>query len=96
KFVEDFKSTYGHDPASAYSIYGAAAMQFIMAAIAKSDGTRKGVLDAAFSGLTIPADQSLIGKEFGIDKNGDVTARDMSIQLLTGGVETFYKAWPVK
>ncbi|MCU1397783.1 MAG: branched-chain amino acid transport system substrate-binding protein, partial [Acidimicrobiales bacterium] len=41
KFVEDFKSTYGHDPASAYSIYGAAAMQFIMAAIAKSDGTRK-------------------------------------------------------
>ena len=66
-----------------------------MAAIAKSDGTRKGVRDAAFSGITVPADKSVIGKEFGIDKNGDVTVRDMSIQLLTGNVETFFKAWPV-
>lgn len=96
KFVTDFKAKFGHDPASAYSIYGAAAAQFIMAAIAKSDGTRKSVLEAAFSGITIPADQSVIGKEFGIDKNGDVTVRDMSIQLLTGNAETFLKAWPVE
>ncbi|MGZ4700723.1 MAG: hypothetical protein ACXV98_05890, partial [Ilumatobacteraceae bacterium] len=67
------------------------------AAIAASDGTRKGVLDAAFSGkVTISKDQSVIGKEFSIDtKSGDVTVRDMSIQLLTGNVETFLKAWPV-
>jgi branched-chain amino acid transport system substrate-binding protein len=95
KFVADFKTKYGHDPASAYSIYGAAAMQFIMKAIAASDGTRKSVVDAAFSGITVPESESIIGKEFGIDKNGDVTVRNMSIQLLTGGVETFYKAWPV-
>ena len=95
KFVTDFKTKYGHDPASAYSIYGAAATQLILAAIAKSDGTRKDVLKQAFSGITIPADKSVIGKEFGIDKNGDVTARDMSIQLLKGNVETFFKAWPV-
>ncbi len=95
KFVEDFKAKYGHDPASAYSIYGAAAMQFIMKAIAASDGTRKGVLEAAFSGITVSAEESIIGKEFGIDANGDVTVRDMSIQLLTGGVETFLMAWPV-
>ena len=64
----DFKAKYGHDPASAYAIYGAAAAQYIMAAIAASDGTRKGVRDAAFSGkITIPADQSVIGKEFSID-----------------------------
>ena len=95
KFVTDFKAKFGHDPASAYAIYGAAATQLILAAIAKSDGTRAGVLKAAFSGITIPADKSVIGKEFGIDANGDVTARDMSIQLLTGNVETFFKAWPV-
>ena len=43
KFVTDFKAKFGHDPASAYAIYGAAAAQYIMAAIAASDGTRKGV-----------------------------------------------------
>src|SRR4051812_797949 len=96
KFVDDFKAKYGHEPASAYSIYGAAALQFILKAIAASDGTRKGVRDAAFSGITVPADESIIGREFGIDENGDVTVRDMSIQLLTGGDETFYKAWPVE
>jgi branched-chain amino acid transport system substrate-binding protein len=95
-FVEAFKTKYGHDPASAYSIYGAAALQFILKAIENSDGTRKGVRDAAFSGITVPADESIIGREFGIDENGDVTVRDMSIQLLTGGEETFYKAWPVE
>ena len=94
-FVKGFKTKYGHDPASAYAIYGAAAMQFIMKAIAASDGTRKGVLQAAFSGITVPKAESIIGREFGIDKNGDVTVRDMSIQLLTGGVETFLKPWPV-
>ncbi|HSB87071.1 MAG TPA: hypothetical protein VLD86_12210, partial [Ilumatobacteraceae bacterium] len=97
KFVNDFKAKFGHDPASAYAIYGAAATQFIMKAIAASDGTRKGVRDAAFSGnIKVTADESVIGKEFSIDTaTGDVTVRDMSIQLLTGGVETFLKAWPV-
>jgi branched-chain amino acid transport system substrate-binding protein len=97
KFVADFKAKYGHDPASAYSIYGAAALQYIMASIAASDGTRKGVRDAAFSGkITIPADKSVIGKEFGIDPTtGDVTVRDMSIQLMKDNTETFLKAWPL-
>ena len=97
KFVTDFKAKYGHDPASAYAIYGAAATQYIMAAIAASDGTRKGVRDAAFSGtITIPADQSVIGKDFSIDKDsGDVTVRDMSIQLMKDNIETFLKAWPL-
>jgi branched-chain amino acid transport system substrate-binding protein len=97
KFVADFKTKFGHDPASAYAIYGAAATQYILAAIAASDGTRKGVLDAAFSGkITITADQSVIGKEFSIDpKSGDVTVRDMSIQILKDNTETFLKAWPV-
>ena len=94
-FVEAFKAKYGKDPASAYSIYGAAAMQFILEAIENSDGTRKGVTEAAFSGITVSAEESIIGREFGIDANGDVTVRDMSIQLLTGGVETFLMPWAV-
>ena len=72
-------------------------MQVILAAIAESDGTRKGVRDAAFSGkITIPADESVIGKEFSIDSaSGDVTVKDMSIQLLKDNDETFLKPWPV-
>ena len=95
KFVTDFKTTYGHDPASFYSIYGAAATQLILAAIAKSDGTRKGVTEAAFSGITIPADQSILGKEFGIDKTGDVTVKDMSFNLMKDNNEQFLKPWPL-
>ncbi|CAB4896603.1 unannotated protein [freshwater metagenome] len=94
KFVTDFKAKFGHDPVSAYTIYGAAAAQLIMTAIAASDGTRKSVMEQAFK-VKVPADKSVIGKEFGIDANGDVTVRDLSIQLLTGNVETFLKAWPV-
>ena len=95
KFVTDFKAKYGKDPASAYAIYGAAAAQYILAAIAKSDGTRAGITKAAFSGIEIPAEESVIGKAFGIGPDGDVTVRDMSIQRLVNKVETFVKAWPV-
>jgi branched-chain amino acid transport system substrate-binding protein len=94
-FVTDFKTAYGHDPASFYSIYGAAATRIILAAIAKSDGTRKSVTEAAFSGLTIPADQSILGKEFGIDKTGDVTVKDMSFNLMKDNNEQFLKPWPL-
>jgi branched-chain amino acid transport system substrate-binding protein len=97
KFATDFKTKYGHAPASAYAIYGAAATQFIMKAIAASDGTRKGIRDAAFSGnITITAEESVIGKAFSIDpKSGDVSVHDLSIQVVKGGVETFLKAWPL-
>ena len=95
KFVNDFKAKYGADPASAYAIYGAAATQVIMKAIAASDGTRAGVNKAAFAGIEIPAEESVIGKAFGIDANGDVTVRDMSIQRVVDKAETFVKAWPV-
>jgi branched-chain amino acid transport system substrate-binding protein len=97
KFVEDFKAKYGKDPSSAYAIYGAAAMQYIMKSIAASDGTRKGVRDAAFSGkIVVSKEESVIGKEFTIDpSSGDVSVRDMSIQILENNTETFLMAWPV-
>ncbi len=97
KFVEDFKAKFNADPASAYAIYGAAATQYILASLDASDGTRKGIRDAAFSGkISIPADKSVIGKEFSVDATtGDVTVRDMSIQVVKDNAETFLKAWPV-
>jgi branched-chain amino acid transport system substrate-binding protein len=96
-FVKKFNEKFGADPASAYAIYGAAAAQFILAALEASDGTRKGVRDAAFSGnIKIPAEKSVIGKEFGLDTaTGDVTVKDMSIQLMKDNTETFLMAWAI-
>ena len=95
----DYKAKYGQDPATAYALYGVAAVQVILAAIAKSDGTRKGVLDAGRSrrGITIPRRPSRSSaRSSSIDpKTGDVNAKDMSIQLMKGNEETFLKAWPV-
>jgi branched-chain amino acid transport system substrate-binding protein len=96
KFQDDFKAEYGHAPASNYAVYGAAATQLILKAIAASDGTRADVIAKAFSGITVPAAESVIGKEFGIDQtSGDTTVRDMSIELMKGNAETFLKPWPV-
>ena len=73
-------------------------MQVILKAIAASDGTRKGVRDAVFegSGVDIPASDSVLGKESKIDPaTGDVNNKDISIELVKGGQETFLKAQPV-
>ena len=70
-------------------------MQVILAAIEKSDGTRKGVTEAVLSGegITIPADQSVIGKEIRIDPaTGDTTALDLTIEIVKDGKETFFKS----
>jgi len=99
KFLDAFKAKYGADPSSSYALYAASAVQVILAAIEKSDGTRKGVTDAVFSGsgITIPADISVVGKEIVIDpKTGDTTNRVFSILQMKSGVETFIKAQPVE
>ena len=70
-------------------------MQVILAAIEKSDGTRKGVTEAVLSGegITIPADQSVVGKEIKIDPTtGDTTALDLTIEIVKDGKETFFKS----
>jgi branched-chain amino acid transport system substrate-binding protein len=96
KFVADFKTATGHEPASNYAIYGAAALQFIMKSVAASNGTRADVTAKAFSGtIVIPAAESIIGKEFSIGKDGDVTVKDMSVQIVKGGKEEFLKPWPI-
>jgi branched-chain amino acid transport system substrate-binding protein len=99
KFLDAYKAKYGADPSTSYALYAAAALQVILKAIENSDGTRKGVTDAVFggAGITIPADQSVIGKEIIIDpKTGDTNNKDISILQLKSGVETFVKAQPVE
>ena len=83
---------------ASYALYGVAAMQVILAAIAKSDGTRKGVNDAVFTGegITIPADQSVTGKEIKIDPaTGDINAKDITVEIVKDNAETFFKAQSV-
>jgi branched-chain amino acid transport system substrate-binding protein len=100
KFLDAYKAKYGADPSTSYALYAAAAVQVILAAIAKSDGTRKGVTEAVFGsggGITIPESESVIGKEIVIDpKSGDTNNKDISILQLKGGKETFVKAQPVE
>ncbi len=98
KFITDYKAKYGADPRSSYALYGVQALQVILAAIEKSDGTRKGVRDAVFegSGITIDASKAVVGKTITIDpQSGDVNAKDITVELVKDGKETFLKAWPV-
>jgi branched-chain amino acid transport system substrate-binding protein len=95
KFVTDFKAANGREPASAYAVYGAAALQFIMKAVAASDGTRKDITAKAFSGIKVSKEESLIGKEFSIGPEGDVTVKDMSVQIVKDGKESFVMPWAI-
>ncbi|MBO0885730.1 MAG: branched-chain amino acid ABC transporter substrate-binding protein, partial [Mycobacterium sp.] len=92
KLIQQFKQKYGHLPEGSYPLYGVAAMQVILAAIAKSDGTRASVTEQVFSGsgITIPASESVIGKPIQIDpKTGDTNNKDISIELMKNHEETF-------
>jgi branched-chain amino acid transport system substrate-binding protein len=97
KLLDEYKNKYGKDPEGGYPMYGVAAMQVILAAIEKSDGTRKGVTEAVLSGegITIPADVSVTGKEIKIDPtSGDIAEKNLSILQVKGGKETFVKLQP--
>jgi branched-chain amino acid transport system substrate-binding protein len=97
-FLDAYKAKYGKDPVTGYAVYGVQALQVILAAIEASDGTRVGVRNAVFegSGITIPADKAIIGKQVVIDpKTGDVNAKDISVEKVEGNKEIFHKAWPV-
>jgi len=94
KFVEDYTAKYGHEPNSSYAVYGGVAMQVILKAIAASDGTRKGVLDAVFAGdpVCLTAEESISGMGFCLNTaTGDVDTVTMTLQQMTAGVETDIK-----
>jgi branched-chain amino acid transport system substrate-binding protein len=95
KLLDTFKSKYGGKlPTGGYPMLGVAAVQVILAGIAASDGTRKGVNAAVLSGsgVTVPADQSVTGKEIKIDPaTGDITSHNFSVLEVKGGKESFIK-----
>ena len=96
--IDAFKAKYGAEPRTPYALYGVQALQVILAAIEKSDGTRKGVRDQVFegSGVSIAGDKAVIGKAIQIDPaSGDVNAKDITVELVKGGKETFFKAQSV-
>ena len=99
KLLEAYKAKYGKNPDGNFPLYGVAATQVILAGIAESDGTRKGVTEAVLTGdsVTIPADQSVLGKEITIDPaSGDTTTRDLTIEIVKDGKETFEKSQSVE
>lgn len=98
-FLASYQTAYGAPPTGSYPLYSVAAVQVILAAIAKSDGTRKSVNASVFSGagISIPASESVLGKAITIDpKTGDVDARDITVEVIKGNVETSVQAWTVK
>ena len=95
KFLADFKKEYKHEPTGAFSIYGAAAMQVILDAISRSNGTRADVFMKA-SATKISAAKSVVGKAISFDKNGDTTNKDITIEIVQGGAEVGLKVITVK
>lgn len=94
KFIEDYTAKYGAVPNSSYAVYGGVAMQVLLKAIAASDGTRQGVIDAVFAGepLCLTAEESISGMGFCLStETGDVDTVTMTLQKMTGGVETDIK-----
>ena len=90
-FIAAYEAKYGKQPNGSYAVYGGVAMQVIMKAIAKSDGTRKGVLDAVFSGdpICVTQEESVSGLGFCLNQEtGDIDNIVMTLQQMTGGVET--------
>jgi branched-chain amino acid transport system substrate-binding protein len=85
-FLTAFKKTYKVKTLQAYTGYGAEAMQVLLAAIAKSDGTRASVVKSLYN-LTIP--KSILGPakidKFGDPVYGDAAQTQVTIQNISGG-----------
>jgi branched-chain amino acid transport system substrate-binding protein len=99
KLLDAYKAKYGTPPVGSYPLYGVAAMQVILAAIAKSDGTRGSIVDQVFSGsgISIPADQSVTGKAIDINpQTGDTSAKDITVEIMKNNQETFLKSESVQ
>jgi branched-chain amino acid transport system substrate-binding protein len=87
KFVKDFGAEVGGSP-NPYSAYGAQAMEVMLAAIEKSDGSRGSVADNL---LKTKVTDGILGT-FSINENGDTTSNPVTqYKLLKGGKTTAFK-----
>jgi len=90
KFISDYTKEYGMEPIGSFELYAISALQVILEAIKKSDGTRKSVTEQVFlkPGITIDKSISILGKSFTIDpETGDISDNLITIQQIINGVE---------
>jgi branched-chain amino acid transport system substrate-binding protein len=78
-FIKNFKAQIGATP-NPYSAYGAQAMDVMLTAIEKSDGTRADVTDKL---LHTKVKDGILGS-FSIDKNGDTTLNPITVYVQQG------------
>jgi len=90
KFQAAYLKEYKVPPTSSFSVYGAAAAQVILDAIARSNGTRKDVF-AKMKTVDIPATKSVVGTRLKFDDAGDILAKDITILIVKTNAETFVK-----
>jgi len=95
KFQAAYLKEYKVPPTSSFSVYGAAAAQVILDAIARSNGTRKDVF-AKMKTVDIPATKSVVGTRLKFDDAGDIMSRDITILIVKSNTETFVKKLTVK
>jgi len=95
KFQAAYLKEYKVPPTSSFSVYGAAAMQAILDAVARSNGTRKDVF-AKMKTVNIPAVKSVVGTPIKFDANGDTLGRDITILIVKNSQETFLQKLTVK
>jgi branched-chain amino acid transport system substrate-binding protein len=78
QFVADFRTRFGFQKVNRYVPYTAQVAEMYLEAIANSDGSRSGVLDALFS---MNVEHGLIGS-FSIDARGDATSIPVTIRRM--------------
>ena len=96
KFVTTSRPSTAHDPASAYAIYGAAACSDPggdREVRRHPQGRQRGGVQRQAS--PSPPTSRSSARSSASTQTGDVTVKDMSIQLMKDNDETFLKAWPL-
>ncbi|MEJ7569602.1 MAG: BTAD domain-containing putative transcriptional regulator [Gaiellaceae bacterium] len=81
RFARRFARTQAGTPVEPSAVYAAQATEVVLAALARSEGTRASVLDALFR---VRIRDGLLG-DFGFDRRGDITESPVTIMRLTGG-----------
>jgi branched-chain amino acid transport system substrate-binding protein len=84
-FLDAYKKQFGDKIDFYYVMYSVAALQVVLAAIERSDGTRQSVRDQVFTGdgIEVPSNKCVLGQRIRISPTtGDITPGDLAIALV--------------
>jgi len=93
-----YKKAYGKNLVGSYPLYGVMALQIALQALLQSDGTRKGITNAIFSGDGISVDEktSILGSTLHISTlSGDPSFKGITIEQIRNFGEVTVKAWVI-